>query len=186
MNAKWIAAWGLAGMAVLVSGCQEPKPSTDEAIEAAIKKSSIPEPQTASPAPAQTQTAQSIPGGGGKVQREDTSQVFTGAEARIPEGFPPDVPQYAYQRLLMTSIDPPYEMFMIQATSTESAEAVKSWYAKEIAAAGWVEQTGGMSGMSLLGGSMRYKKNDRVLSVRVSNETIGSMILLSTSKKAKP
>ncbi len=99
----------------------------------------------------------SMSGADGKVM------VVGGEDAKIPDGFPKDVPLYPDMKLLVVQSMPEQEGYIIQARSDDSVDKVVAYLKKEVAAQGWQEtlamSQAGDPPMQMLG----YSKDNRVL-----------------------
>lgn len=118
------------------------------------------------------------------VTNEDgTTNITSGAGAKVPEGFPSDVPVYAGAEVLMGGGNAQQGNFTVQLKSADSMENVAGFYKKELVAKGWTEQTsmsqGGDQPMQML----QYAKGDMGVMVMVTVEDGSTMINLSCMKQ---
>ncbi|MCP4644624.1 MAG: hypothetical protein GY851_29545 [bacterium] len=108
--------------------------------------------------------------GGATMTTADGTEMLSGANAKLPDDFPEDVPQYKGMQLVMVTKMPDGNL-SVTATTPDSIDKVAAFYKKEAEANGWNEE------MSMDMGEMKnlqYKKADRgmiVLVIKDEKET---------------
>lgn len=100
-----------------------------------------------------------------------------GENAKIPETFPKDVPQYPGMTPTVVQITPEQQMFMVHAKTTDPVAKVAEFYKKQCADQGWTEQMNlSQDNMQMLS----YLKDKRMLNVNVATEEGATVISLHT------
>lgn len=70
------------------------------------------------------------------------ASMAIGKGAKLPDGFPKDIPIYAGAEIQMTSADPASSSFSVQAMSSDAIDKVAEYYKKEMKSQGWTESQG--------------------------------------------
>lgn len=128
----------------------------------------------------------SYSGNGDNFTMKTDKGTFTstsGENAKVPEGFPKDVPIYAGAKVLASSSMPEQNTYMVQLESKDTLENVGAYYKKEMAAQGWKEE----SSMSQAGDSplqmLSCSKGDLAAMIMATSEDGKTMISLTVNKK---
>jgi len=128
----------------------------------------------------------SYSGDGNNFTMKTDKGTFTstsGDNAKVPEGFPKDVPIYAGAKVLASSSMPEQNTYMVQLESQDTLENVGAYYKKEMAAQGWKEE----SSMSQAGDSplqmLSCSKGDLMTMIMATSEDGKTMISLTVNKK---
>jgi hypothetical protein len=116
------------------------------------------------------------------IQTADGAMVMTtGANAKLPDDFPKDIPQYPGMKLDM--VHAMGEAVSVQATTSDALDKVGAFYKKECVAQGWTEQMSmsqpGEEAMQML----TFEKSGRTLSLVASKEGDTVRISLTTAKQ---
>jgi len=110
------------------------------------------------------------------------ASVAVGQGAKIPEGFPKDVPVYAGVKIHMASADPDGGSFSVQAMSDDPPEKIAEFYKKEMKANEWVEA----EGMVTTGGSamhmLNFEKGDNTAVIIVMAQEGKTSLSIATGK----
>jgi len=115
------------------------------------------------------------------VQTADGAMVTTtGANAKLPDDFPKDIPQYPGMKLDM--VHAMGDSVTVQATTSDALDKVGAFYKKECVAQGWTEQMSmnqpGEEAMQML----TFEKAGRTLSLVIATENGAVRISLTTAK----
>ena len=132
-------------------------------------------------------TTMNIQGGGGSGTFSTTSPQGTttiGEGAKVPDGFPKDVPVYAGAKVMASITNNENGgMFSLNLETTEPLAKVSEYYKKEMAAQGWkTEQTTEMGGDSPMN-MYNYTKAETSVMVMAVGEKDKTTIALTVTKK---
>jgi hypothetical protein len=108
------------------------------------------------------------------------SSLNIGAGAKIPDGFPDDVPIYENMTILMAQSQTQKETFVVHANSTDSMLTVAGSYQQQAEKNGWEEESDITQGGKVK--VLTYKKGDRSLQITLVAEDEGTQVNLVTSK----
>ena len=158
-----------ACLVALVAGCG--KKSRDKAIERQIEK------QMGGSADAtMSDKGLSIKG------RTESGEVemTAGDQARVPDGFPKDIPLYAGAEL--RSGMKVEQGFSVSLTTTDQVAAVAEWYQKRMEKEGWTQKTSMNMGVQMM---FMYEKDGRTANMVVAENPRGegTMITLTVSER---
>lgn len=107
---------------------------------------------------------------------EGNITVSGGANAKIPEAFPKDVPLYPEMKLMLVQSAPDQQAYILQGQTTDSMDKVAAHIKKEAAAQGWTETLSmhqpGDPPMQMMG----YTKDSRALNYVLNAEGGGTII----------
>jgi outer membrane lipoprotein-sorting protein len=76
------------------------------------------------------------------MKTEGGQAMAFGKGAKVPDGFPKDIPIYPGAEIQMSSSDPGTKTFAVQALSADAIDKVAEYYKKEMKAQGWNEGDG--------------------------------------------
>lgn len=108
-------------------------------------------------------------GGTVSVKGADGEMVMTsGADAKIPEGYPADIPQYAGVKLEMVMSNATEASYTTEATTADAMETVAAWYKEQLASGGWKQEQTVSSGGDAPMQMFVCSKEGRQLMVTVS------------------
>ena len=116
--------------------------------------------------------------------KEGEVKMSAGSAAKLPDGFPPDIPTYPVMNLTFSQSMQENQTFNLQATSSDPFEKVAAHFKAETVSQGWAETTAldqneGGKQMRVYTGS----KEGRVLTIMLSAEEQGTSITITTSKQ---
>lgn len=131
----------------------------------------------------QTVSTYSSDGKSANVKAEDGSSMAFGKGAKVPEGFPKDIPIYPGAEIQMSSADPANKMFVVQALCPDAVDKVAAHYKKEMTAQGWSEGDGvvqtGYTAMHML----NFEKGEATVMVMVMAQDGKTMMTITTEQK---
>jgi hypothetical protein len=116
--------------------------------------------------------------------KEGQVKMSAGSAAKLPDGFPQDVPTYPGMTLTFSQSMKEKETFNLQATSTDSLDKVSAHFKSEATAKGWTETTSlDQNGEGQQMKMMAYSKEDRILNIVLTSQEGVNSITISTAKQ---
>jgi len=117
------------------------------------------------------------------MKTEGGQAMAFGKGARLPDGFPKDIPMYPGAEIQMSSADPSSKTFAVQALSAEGVDKVAEYYKKEMKSQGWNEGDGvvqtGANPMYML----NFDKGGMSAIVMVMAQEGKSLVSITTEQK---
>lgn len=116
--------------------------------------------------------------------KEGEVKMSAGSAAKLPDGFPQDIPTYPGMNLTFSQSMQENQTFNLQATSADPFEKVASHFKAQTASQGWTETTvldqneGGKPTRVYSG-----TKEGRVLTILLSGEEQGTSITITTAQQ---
>lgn len=109
------------------------------------------------------------------------TQMTMGAQAKVPDGFPKDVPLYPGMAMQMAMSGGAENAFSLQATTKDSLDKVAAYYKAQAEKQGWSEEMsmnqGGDQPMKML----NYSKEGRVINLVLAVADGETQISLTTA-----
>jgi hypothetical protein len=116
--------------------------------------------------------------------KEGQVKMSAGSAAKLPDGFPQDVPTYPGMTLTFSQSMKEKETFNLQATSPDSLDKISAHFKSEATAKGWTETTAlDQNGEGQQMKMIAYSKEDRVLNIVLTSEESGNSITITTAKQ---
>ncbi len=115
------------------------------------------------------------------TSQDSGAKSVVGKGAKVPEGFPKDIPVYVGVEVLMASESAEDKSFMIRASTKDAVDVVGAYYKKELAGRGWTElQSVNQAGPPLMQ-MLSYLKGDRQLMVMIQSSDETTTLILQTN-----
>ncbi|HUW59670.1 MAG TPA: hypothetical protein VMZ06_01590 [Candidatus Bathyarchaeia archaeon] len=109
--------------------------------------------------------------------------MASGKGAKIPDGFPKDIPIYPGAEIQMVSADPASKTFVVQALSADTVDKVAEYYKKEMKAQGWNQGDGvvqtGANPMHML----NFDKAESAAMIMVMAQDGKALLSITTEQK---
>jgi len=122
-------------------------------------------------------------GGQVSVKGADGEMVMTsGADAKIPEDYPKDIPQYAGVKLETVMSNATQAIYTTEATTADALDTVVAWYKQQLGAGGWNEEQNVKMGGDTPMNMFVYSKEGRQLMITVSKADNQTRISCAHSK----
>lgn len=110
-------------------------------------------------------------------------EVATGAEARVPEGFPSDIPLPENLSIINVSSLPAQGTYVLQGNVPEALESVSATLKSAVEEQGWTEETPAqvqeLPDMKM----MNFKKEGKMLNITLFREDTGTSVNVTTSPR---
>jgi hypothetical protein len=114
------------------------------------------------------------------TSEDGTTTVTSGAGAKIPEGFPTDVPVYDGLVLEFASAQPSEGAYAVNGTTESSLEDVFSFYKEKLTGGGWSEEAAvTQPDMAFLA----YKKENRSVNINLAQGEAGTNVAVAIYKE---